>query len=80
MYYWHSATLAAFQVGGDLWQDWNAALKEAVVRHQRTDGDERGSWDPVDSWGAEGGRVYATALLTLSLEVYYRYEKAHGSR
>jgi hypothetical protein len=51
-----------------------------VVRHQRTDGDERGSWDPVDSWGAEGGRVYATALLTLSLEVYYRYEKAHGSR
>jgi len=80
MYYWHCGTLAAFQVGGDLWPEWNAALKEALVRHQRADGDERGSWDPVDPWGAEGGRVYATALMTLSLEVYYRYEKAHGSR
>ncbi|MBI3272198.1 MAG: hypothetical protein HYZ53_24610 [Planctomycetes bacterium] len=33
-----------------------------------------GSWDADDRWGFEGGRIYATALNTLTLEVYYRYE------
>jgi hypothetical protein len=33
-----------------------------------------GSWDPDDSrWGRYGGRIYTTALATLTLEVYYRY-------
>ena len=32
-----------------------------------------GSWVPVDVWAKIGGRVYSTALCTLSLEVYYRY-------
>jgi len=33
-----------------------------------------GSWDPIDAWGTAGGRVYATAINALTLEVYYRYE------
>jgi hypothetical protein len=37
--------------------------------------DEHGSWDPVDAWGSVGGRVYATAINTLTLQVYYRYAK-----
>ena len=33
-----------------------------------------GSWDPDDSiYGARGGRIYCTALATLTLEVYYRF-------
>ena len=33
-----------------------------------------GSWDPDDSlYGAKGGRIYCTALATLTLEVYYRF-------
>jgi hypothetical protein len=38
-------------------------------RAQRQGGCGEGSWDPVDKWGSEGGRVYATAInvLTLSL-------------
>ena len=40
---------------------------------QRNDGDLAGSWDPDRRWGAHGGRVFATALCTLCLEVYYRY-------
>jgi hypothetical protein len=34
-----------------------------------------GSWDPSGPWGTAGGRVYSTALLTLCLEVTYRYER-----
>ena len=37
------------------------------------DGCPRGSWDPDGRWGHEGGRIYATALAVLTLEVYYRY-------
>ena len=40
---------------------------------------EDGSWDPaVDKWGSIGGRVYATAINVLTLEVYYRYPRAIG--
>ncbi len=74
-YYWYYGTLAMFQLGGDYWKTWNNAMKNAIVKHQRTDGDERGSWDPIDAWGSEGGRVYSTAVNVLSLEIYYRYER-----
>ncbi|MBI4616253.1 MAG: hypothetical protein HY720_21745, partial [Planctomycetes bacterium] len=75
-YYWYYGTLAMFQLGDDYWKTWNEAMKTAIVGHQRKDGDERGSWDPIDVWGNEGGRVYATALNVLSLEIYYRYDRA----
>ena len=39
-----------------------------------------GSWDPNGPWGYSGGRVYATATMVLSLEVYYRYTKLTGAR
>ena len=33
-----------------------------------------GSWDPIHRyWGRHAGRLYATALSILNLEVYYRY-------
>jgi hypothetical protein len=83
MYYWYYATLAMYQVGGDAWKSWNAALKSAVVDTQRTDTDYcmfRGSWDPKGPWGSDGGRVYSTALLAMCLEVYYRYERVFGKR
>ncbi len=36
--------------------------------------DKIGSWSPAGAkWGSSGGRVYATAMAVLSLEVYYRY-------
>ena len=41
---------------------------------QRQDaGSLRGSWDPDPVWGGHGGRVYATAMAAVTLEVYYRY-------
>ena len=38
-----------------------------------TAGPLAGSWDTSDLWGSYGGRVYTTALATLTLEVYYRF-------
>ena len=79
-YYWYFGTLAMFQVGGRQWQKWNSAMKKAIVDHQRKDGCEKGSWDPLGPWGEDGGRVYATAVMTMCLEVYYRYAKVSGSK
>lgn len=52
-------------------------MKKALVPSQKTrkDGCQDGSWSPeVDRWGFAGGRVYVTAVNTMSLEVYYRYK------
>lgn len=74
------ATLLMFQAGPERWQKWNAAMRNPLVAQQRKDGDQNGSWDPVDVTGAKGGspgagtsRAYSTALCSMCLEVYYRY-------
>jgi hypothetical protein len=82
-YYWYYATLALFQYdgpSGPSWRAWNENMKNALVANQkgRPDGCQNGSWDPIDRWGFEGGRVYATAINALTLEVYYRYENVFG--
>jgi len=85
-YYWYYATLAMFQYGGRLWRDWNKAMQEALLPTQRRLGDmkghgcEDGSWDPIGEWGLAGGRVYSTAMGALTLEVYYRYERAEEGK
>jgi hypothetical protein len=72
-YYWYYATLALFQHGGDAWSRWNEAVKTELLAHQHRGGRAAGSWDPLDTWASVGGRVYQTAICTLTLEVYYRY-------
>ncbi len=80
-YYWYYASYAMYQMSGKYWKEWQDKMLDAVVRSQRTDGDEKGSWDPqVDPWGDAGGRVYSTAINTLCLEVFYRYDKIFGAR
>jgi squalene-hopene cyclase-like protein len=80
-YYWYYGTLAMHQVGGARWEKWNKALESAIIATQRVkeDEDEFGSWDPVDPWSSEGGRIYATTLNCLSMEVYYRYPRVFGT-
>ena len=73
LYYWYYATLALHQLGGPAWDQWNAAMRKALLDGQRKDGPFAGSWDPKTRWGNFGGRVYSTALAALCLEVYYRY-------
>ena len=80
MYYWYYGTYAMYQMGGKHWRAWQKSLKHAVVDTQRKDGDYKGSWDPIGPWGYSGGRVYSTAIMTLSLEVYFRYAQVIGAR
>lgn len=84
-YYWYYGSLAMFQYdgpSGPFWTRWNEPMKKALVPSQKTaqTGCEHGSWDPAaDRWGFEGGRVYATAINCLTLEVYYRYAHVFGT-
>ncbi len=77
-YAWYYATLALFHAGGPQWDRWNGRMQQTLVSLQRREpGPLEGSWDPDPVWGAHGGRVYATALSALTLEVYYRYAPLH---
>jgi hypothetical protein len=79
-YLWYNCTLAMFQVGGDDWDKWNAAVRDSLIHLQLHTGCERGSWDPTDRWGQSGGRIYSTALAVLTLEVYYRFANERLAR
>jgi hypothetical protein len=79
-YYWYYGSLAMFQMGGDHWKKWNAAMRDMLVEHQHRapdDPDFDGSWDPIGYSGAEGGRVFSTAMGALCLETYYRYLRVY---
>jgi hypothetical protein len=76
-YYWFYASYALYQYdgpSGPMWKSWNEKMKKALLENQKTgkDGCLEGSWDTLDRWSDEAGRVYATAINTLTLEVYYR--------
>jgi hypothetical protein len=45
-----------------------------LVAAQVSEGLNKGSWSPNTVWGGCGGRVYTTAMATMCLEVYYRYD------
>lgn len=74
-YYWYYGTLAMFQMGGDYWSDWNEKMKDVLVNHQEKEGCKTGSWPAIGKRCSAGGRIYATTLSILSLEIYYRYQK-----
>jgi len=79
LYYWQFGALAMAQLGTAAGEAWRASLSKALVEHQRTDGGPcgfQGSWDPIDPWGPDGGRVYMTAMAALALEAPYRYAAA----
>lgn len=80
MYYWYYGTYAMFQLGGKHWRQWEDAMKQTLLETARKDGDAKGSWDPSGPWGFSGGRVYSTALMALSIEVYFRYARVTGAR
>ncbi len=74
LYYWYYATLSMYQWQDAHWRQWNGAMRAAVLSHQVKDaGPLAGSWDTNDLWGGGGGRVFTTALASLTLEVYYRF-------
>lgn len=86
LYYWYYATLAIHhgsygdRSAAEAWRRWNQAMSSTLVDAQVTAGPLAGSWEPNTVWGGYGGRVYATAMAAMCLEVYYRYDPAHVRR
>ena len=73
-YYIYYGSLALMQMQGANWQRWNTHTSRLLLSLQELQGAAAGSWAPEESeWGTRGGRIYTTALATLTLEVYYRY-------
>jgi hypothetical protein len=71
-YYWYYGlrALSLCRAEDDrTWSWWAGRVRHNLITHQDNfmSGCSWGSWDPVDKWGAEGGRVYATALNILTL-------------
>ena len=64
-------TLAAYQQGGDLWKTWNGKRNKSLCEAQQRGGAADGSWNPTGPW-AGAGRVFATAMNGLCLEVHSR--------
>ena len=84
-YYWYWGSMALYQFdgpSGPKWKAWNEDIKNALVLHQNAlrAGCKAGSWEPVGRWCGEGGRVYATAINCLTLQVYYRYPLAFDKK
>jgi hypothetical protein len=80
MYFNYYATQVMRHWEGDEWKQWNEVMRDFLIESQATKGRETGSWHFNDSHGDVAGRLYSTALATMTLEVYYRhlpiYQKA----
>jgi hypothetical protein len=72
-YYWYYGTQTMYHLQGHHWQKWNAALRDLLVATQIKEGPMAGTWNPADRGEVTGGRVFATSLRVLMLEVYYRH-------
>ena len=74
MYFNYYATQALYHLGGDGWKKWNPRMRDHLVGTQSQQGHEKGSWfSDVGHEAAPGGRLCATALGCMTLEVYYRH-------
>ena len=77
LYYWYYATQVMHNMLGPDWDKWNRKMRHTLIETQDKEGCAMGSWDPdrptVMTWNAAGGRLMATSLSALTLEVYYRY-------
>jgi hypothetical protein len=77
IYFLMFSRLALHHFGGPEWEEWNRKSREVLIARQDK-GDvflhehRGGSWSPVaEEWMEEGGRLMATSMATMALEVYY---------
>jgi hypothetical protein len=77
MYFVYYATQLMHHVGGNYWQAWNPKIRDWLLTNQdkgneRPHAHQEGSWScKGDPWAEQGGRLMATSLALLTLEVYY---------
>jgi hypothetical protein len=73
MYFNYYASQVLHHVGGPHWSRWNPRMRDYLVKSQAAHGHEAGSWYFEEAHSSHGGRLYTTAMATMTLEVYYRY-------
>jgi hypothetical protein len=76
MYYSYYATQVMHHFGGKAWKEWNERMREGLLKEQeKVDLKMSGSWNAtaLGRWADQGGRLMATSLSLLTLEVYYRH-------
>jgi hypothetical protein len=74
IYYYHYATQVLHHMEGPGFDLWNHRMREHLIRTQQREGHESGSWRPQGTdYGKRGGRLYATSMALMTLEVYYRH-------
>jgi hypothetical protein len=73
LYFWYYASLSLNQLNNDAWKKWNEQTRDRLIAMQKRGGTSDGSWPGTNHYDARAGRIYTTALATLTLEVYYRY-------
>jgi hypothetical protein len=84
IYYMHFSRKALHHFGGPEWEEWNGKTRPVLLALQDK-GDEygrehrKGSWSPVnEEWMHEGGRIMATSMAVMGLEVYYSAVSING--
>jgi hypothetical protein len=73
MYFNYYAAQVLHHLGGPQWEKWNPRMRDYLVQSQADKGHESGSWYFTEEHSTIGGRLYTTAMATMTLEVYYRY-------
>ena len=74
IYYYYYATQVLHHLEGSDFDLWNHRMREHLLRLQESEGHAAGSWNPQGAdWGKQGGRLYATSLAMMTLQVYYRH-------
>ena len=76
LYYWYYASLSMLNMQNPKWKDWNVRTRESLIQMQRKDGPSAGCWDTNVRWAERGGRIFTTAIATLTLEVYFNQASA----
>jgi hypothetical protein len=73
-YYFYYATQVLHHMEGPEFDRWNSRMRAHLIGTQEKQGHKAGSWSPdgVD-FGKAGGRLYATCMALITLEVYYRH-------
>lgn len=74
IYYYYYATQVLHHMEGQEFDLWNARMREHLIRTQEKTGHQAGSWNPKGTdYGDRGGRLYATGMALMTLQVYYRH-------
>ena len=80
LYYSYYATQVMRHHGGEVWEKWNAKMRDDLVQSQEQSGHAAGSWYSGGRHASKGGRLYNTSLAAMILEVYYRHMPLYSER